>query len=101
MFLIIRHHHERYDGSGYPDGLSGEAIPLFARILVIVDAYESIVSKRSYHEAKSRVAALKELEKYSGTQFDPELTALFLKLMRSKETQQTPTLKFETELNGN
>jgi len=95
---IIRHHHERYDGGGYPDGLAGEAIPLFARILSIVDAYESIVSKRAYNKPKSSEDALGELEKYAGSQFDPDLTRIFIQLMSSKNTNLEPQLKFETEL---
>ncbi len=94
----IRHHHERFDGNGYPDGLAGEAIPLFARILSIVDAYESIVSARSYHAPQSTEKALCELEKNSGTQFDPELVAIFTKLMRSDDTRRVPRLQIENEL---
>ncbi len=94
----IRHHHERYDGKGYPDGLAGNAIPLFARILSIVDAYESIVSARAYHAPQSSEKALAELEKNSGTQFDPELVAIFTRLMRSKDTRRVPRLQIENEL---
>ncbi len=95
---IIRHHHERFDGTGYPDGLSGQAIPLFARILAIVDAFESIVSKRTYRKPKTTDEALNELEKNAGTQFDPELTALFIKLLRNKNTNLKPQLKIESEM---
>ncbi len=95
---IIRHHHERFDGTGYPDGLSGQAIPLFARILAIVDAYESIVSKRTYRKPKTSEEALSELEKNAGTQFDPELTALFIKLLHTKNTNLKPQLKIESEM---
>ena len=94
----IRHHHERFDGNGYPDGLAGKAIPLFARILSIVDAYESIVSARTYHASQSREKALTELEQHSGTQFDPELVAIFTRLMRSKDAQRVPRLQIENEL---
>jgi len=98
---IIRHHHERFDGKGYPDGLAGDAIPRFARILAIVDAYESIVSARSYHAPRSTEQALQELKKYSGTQFDPELTDLFIRMMRSKDAKRVPRLEIETELIDN
>jgi putative two-component system response regulator len=78
---IIRHHHERYDGTGYPDGLKGEAIPVLARILAIVDAYEAIVSRRNYRSQKTPQAAVNELRKNSGTQFDPQLVDIFISIM--------------------
>ena len=85
---IIRHHHERYDGSGYPDGLQGEAIPVLARILAIVDAYEAIVSRRNYRSQQSPQAAVKELKENSGTQFDPQLVDIFIGLMDQPEFNQ-------------
>jgi diguanylate cyclase (GGDEF)-like protein len=73
----IRHSHERIDGSGYPDGLKGEAIPLGARILHVADAYDSMTSKRTYRPAMSLHQALTELRAGAGTQFDPDcVTAL-------------------------
>lgn len=67
----IRHHHERLDGLGYPDGLAGEAIPEFARIIAVADAFDSMTSTRSYRAARSVDAAIAELRRWSGTQFDP------------------------------
>ncbi|MHB2154765.1 HD domain-containing phosphohydrolase [Calditrichota bacterium GD2] len=92
---IIRHHHERFDGSGYPDGLQGEVIPRLARILTIVDAYESIVSRRVYRDAKSSEEALHELAKSAGTQFDPELVKVFNAVMHSELAGKKMRLKIE------
>jgi HD-GYP domain-containing protein (c-di-GMP phosphodiesterase class II) len=84
--LIVRHHHERYDGSGYPDGLAGKAIPMGARILTVVDAYSAIVDRRVYKEARSHEDAVAELKKHKGTQFDPDIVEIFLKLLEGGET---------------
>lgn len=67
----IRHHHERMDGSGYPDGLQGDQIPVIARIIMVCDAYDSMTSTRAYRPAKDGDAALEELRRCAGTQFDP------------------------------
>ncbi len=77
---IIRHHHERFDGNGYPDGLKGEAIPVLSRVLAIVDAYEAIVSRRYYGTEETPQRAFYELEKNAGSQFDPELVKIFVSL---------------------
>jgi len=76
----IRHHHERYDGGGYPDGLRGEAIPLFARVISVADAYDAITSTRAYRSAHSPEYGLEELIAGAGTQFDPGIVALFRRL---------------------
>jgi diguanylate cyclase (GGDEF)-like protein len=73
----ILHHHEHYDGTGYPAGLKGDEIPLEARILAIADAYDAITSIRSYHQQLSPRQALDELRRCAGTQFDPELVKIF------------------------
>ncbi|HEV7750832.1 MAG TPA: HD domain-containing phosphohydrolase [Baekduia sp.] len=75
-----RHHHERYDGKGYPDGLAGEAIPLDARILAVADAYDAMTSDRSYRPALSHAEALARLQADAGTQFDPACVAAFAAL---------------------
>ncbi len=77
---IIRYHHERYDGSGYPDGLEGEAIPLEARILSLADSYDAMTSDRPYRNRLSHNDALKEVVRHSGTQFDPILKEKFLEI---------------------
>ncbi len=76
----IRHHHERYDGNGYPDGLKGEGIPLFARILAIADAYDAMSTDRPYRKRLSKEAIIAEFQKNGGSQFDPNLVSLFLGL---------------------
>lgn len=82
---IVRHHHERWDGSGYPDGLRGEAIPLGGRIVAVVDAYTAMVDKRTYRKARSQDEALEELQRHAGTQFDPAVVAAFLRVVRMGE----------------
>ncbi len=74
---MIRHHHERFDGGGYPDGLAGENIPLEARIITIVDAFDAMTSSRPYRQAMSRGEAFAELEKGKGKQFDPQIVEVF------------------------
>jgi putative nucleotidyltransferase with HDIG domain len=81
---IIRHHHERWDGKGYPDGLAGEQIPMLARIVSVVDAFDAMTSKRAYRDAMSREEALAELKKNSGEQFDPRALEAFLKVVEKK-----------------
>ena len=80
MARVVRAHHERYDGSGYPDKLKGREIPLGARIMAIADTYESITSERSYRKAASHRYAVKEIIGCSGTQFDPEVVEHFLEI---------------------
>ncbi len=80
---VIRHHHERVDGHGYPDGLRGEAIPLASRIILIADAFEAMTADRSYRHGLDREAALRELREHSGTQFDTELVSAFVKMVQS------------------
>ena len=79
---IVRHHHERYDGQGYPDGLKGQAIPVGARIMAVADAYDAITSSRPYRDYESRNFALKEITKCSGKQFDPEVVEHFLEVAK-------------------
>ncbi|MDO8589079.1 MAG: HD domain-containing phosphohydrolase [Armatimonadota bacterium] len=75
---IVRHHHERYDGAGYPDGLSGDAIPMLSRIITIADAYEAMTADRPYRLAKSHEDTIRELRTNAGKQFDPTLLERFI-----------------------
>ena len=77
----IRHHHERWDGKGYPDGLSGEQIPLLSRIISVVDAFDAMINNRSYKSAMSFNDAIEELRRCSGTQFDPNITNEFVNML--------------------
>ncbi|MGQ9631468.1 MAG: HD-GYP domain-containing protein [bacterium] len=76
----IRHHHERFDGGGYPDGLRGEEIPLGARILAVADTLDAMTSTRSYRDRLPFNAAKDEISKCAGTQLDPQMVDAFLKL---------------------
>jgi len=79
ILLIVRHHHERYDGNGYPDGLCGERIPLGARILALADSYDAMTSDRPYRGPMSFEIACAEIERGKGTQFDPRVANVFLR----------------------
>jgi HD-GYP domain-containing protein (c-di-GMP phosphodiesterase class II) len=74
----ILNHHEKWDGSGYPNRLKGEAIQLEARIIAVADAYDAMTSERSYRKAMSKKEAIKELARCSGTQFDPRIIDVFV-----------------------
>ncbi|MBI3008151.1 MAG: HD domain-containing protein, partial [Candidatus Omnitrophica bacterium] len=75
---IVEHEHERYDGKGYPDGLKGDEIPLGARIIAVADSYDAMTTDRVYRKALAKEDVLKELERCSGTQFDPKVVDAFL-----------------------
>jgi HD-GYP domain-containing protein (c-di-GMP phosphodiesterase class II) len=81
----IRHHHERYDGKGYPDGLKGEDIPLGARIIAVADTFDAMTSNRPYRPAFPVKEATEELKKVKGTQLDPEVAEAFLTILGSEE----------------
>jgi HD-GYP domain-containing protein (c-di-GMP phosphodiesterase class II) len=73
----VLHHHERWDGTGYPDGLPGDAIPLGARIIFVADAFDAMTSERVYRDRLDAPDALAELARCAGTQFDPDVVAAF------------------------
>lgn len=85
---IIRHHHERYDGKGYPTGLKAEEIPLLARIVSVVDTYDAMTTDRPYRKAMTVEEALKEIDRCSGSQFDPEIAAHFIRMIKRESRQK-------------
>ena len=82
---IVHHHHEWWDGRGYPDGIAGEAIPLEARIIALCDAFDSMTSATSYKPARPLATVVRELEACAGTQFDPELVRTFVAMIHAGE----------------
>jgi len=83
---IVRHHHERWDGGGYPDGLAGELIPVGARIVGVVDAFDAMTHDRPYRAARSTGDALDEIRREAGRQFDPGLASLFIENVEAMDT---------------
>lgn len=77
---VIRSHHERWDGLGYPDGLSGEAIPMAARMVAIADCFDAMTTDRIYHTASSPQEALAEIRRGAGNRYDPAIVEVFLSL---------------------
>ena len=82
LLNVIRYHHEKYDGTGYPEGLKGDDIPLEARIMAIIDTYDSMVNSRCYKEPKTPDQAFEIIESEAGRSFDPDIVGVFLKIKR-------------------
>ena len=97
---MVAHHHEFFDGSGYPDGLAGDQIPLGARIIAIADAYDTITSERTYKKARAPEEAFQELDRCGNAQFDPELVRIFVSRLREMPNPLilNPTLAQEPEV---
>lgn len=95
----VRYHHERYDGTGYAEGLKGEEIPLDGRIIGIADAYDAMTSNRVYRKRLDSETVLSELKKGRGTQFDPHLLDLFLQILEEEASQKEASQK-ETDENA-
>jgi HD-GYP domain len=85
-----RHHHEWYNGKGYPDGLVGDNIPLFAAIITIGDTFDAMTSDRPYRKALSEEEALKEINRMTGTQFRPDLVTVFIEQIEKHSSYQRP-----------
>ncbi len=96
--LLVLHHHERYDGSGYPAGLKAEEIPLGARIVAVVDAFDAMLSTRSYREGLPFAEAARRLRKSAGTQFDPSIVDPFLDLATKLAPDLSSIQEFSTEI---
>lgn len=81
---IMRHHHERYDGHGYPSGLSGTSIPLLSRMLAVCDSFDAMTTHRCYREPVTLEASVEEIRRCSGTQFDPAIAAVFIQFLKER-----------------
>ena len=90
VLAAVRWHHERMDGSGYPDGLRGQSIPLIPRILAVADAFDAMTSARPYRPPLPRNVALAELRREVGAQFDPDCVRVFLALLSARPARQVP-----------
>lgn len=95
LIPIVRHHHEFYNGKGYPDGTSGHQIPIEARVVSIADAIEAMASDRPYRKARTTQYILNELKKFSGTQFDPKVVEHAIKLIESEEFDEASVLSIK------
>ena len=83
----ILYHHERWDGTGYPEGLKGREIPVEARLLAIVDVYDAITTKRPYHPGKSMQEVIELFNSEAGKHFDPDLVPIFINLIKRMDWQ--------------
>jgi HD-GYP domain-containing protein (c-di-GMP phosphodiesterase class II) len=94
---MVKHHHEYFDGSGYPQRVAGEQIPLGARIIAIADAFDTITSERAYKKPRTVEAAIEEIERCSGSQFDPKFVQSFVALMRKPQEPSTQAIFTEEQ----
>lgn len=95
---LVRHHHERYDGTGYPDGLAGEAIPYGARVLAVADAWDAMTSHRAYRRALDLDLVRAEMQRCSGTQFDPAVVVAFMAVLDERPDLAMPAEQVEQDV---
>jgi HD-GYP domain-containing protein (c-di-GMP phosphodiesterase class II) len=81
---LVRHHHERLDGKGYPDGLGGDELNLLTRVITVADSYDAMTSKRSYKQNMNLKEAIAELHRCAGSQFDPEIVRVFVEVIEAQ-----------------
>jgi HD-GYP domain-containing protein (c-di-GMP phosphodiesterase class II) len=98
---MVLHHHESYDGSGYPEGLKGDEIPLGSRVIIVADAYEAMTSDRIYRKAMGHERAMEQLQKFKGVQFDPKMVRAIDQLLQKRgpgafEVSDLPPIEYET-----
>ena len=98
---LVKHHHENFDGTGYPDGLKAEEIPLGSRIIIVADAYEAMTSDRIYRKAIGHERAMAQLNRYKGIQFDPNIVRALERLVEKRgpaafEISDLPPINYET-----
>ena len=101
LIPMVLHHHESYDGTGYPDGLKGDAIPLGARIILVSDAYEAMTADRIYRKAPGHEKAMEQLTRHKGTQFDPKVVRALEQVIQRRgvssfEAYDLPPINYET-----
>jgi HD-GYP domain-containing protein (c-di-GMP phosphodiesterase class II) len=89
IVLYIRHHHERWDGNGYPNRLEGESIPFVSRIISLADSYDAMISDRPYRKKKTVECALKDILNNAGKQFDPSLAKAFCAMIEGKSAKRS------------
>lgn len=90
-----KHHHERYDGRGYPDGLKGTDIPLFSRMILIADTFDAMTSTRPYRKGLPYEVAFAELDEFAGSQFDPDLVEKFIQAMTKDKADKSDTFSLK------
>ncbi len=98
---IVLHHHENYDGSGYPEGLKGDEIPIGSRIMIVADAYEAMTSDRIYRKAIGHDRAMEQLNRFKGMQFDPRIVRALESVVNKRgsgafEISDLPPINYET-----
>lgn len=95
MAINAKHHHERYDGRGYPDGLKAEDIPLYSRIILISDTFDAMTSSRPYRKGLPFEVAFAELREFAGSQFDPEIVEKFISCMTKEQKKNEDSFKLQ------